>query len=386
MTMPRTETHALLVTSASQLATAHLAPRAAEIDQGLLFPDESIEHLARAGFLGLCVPERYGGTGADTLAFVLATEELAKACASTAFSLVAHAAACEAILLGGTEDQKQRYLPGLATGAKLGAFGVHEENSGVQAAAIETRATPQEEGFLLTGSKMFTTNGGTAGLFVVLARTETPGAPKEFSLLVVERDTTGFSIGPARSRMGLNGVASRDLVFQDCRISSDSPLGKCGDGLPLTKATAAFAMLGAAATSLGVAQVALDASIGHARARSIAGQPLAAHQAVQGLVAEMQADTAAARALLYDTARGWDPTLPGPAAEAFTAKLVASETAVRVTDRALQVHGGHGYARELPIERYYRDARGLTLHFMTAEMLRIKDACRDRRATSSTAK
>jgi len=374
MTMRRTETHALLVTSARQLATAHLAPRAAEVDQGLLVPDESIEHLGRAGFLGLCVPERYGGTGADTLAFVLATEELAKACASTAFSLVAHAAACEAILLGGTEDQKQRYLPGLATGAKLGAFGVHEENSGVQAAAIETRATPQEEGFLLTGSKMFTTNGGTAGLFVVLARTETRGAPKEFSLLVVERDTAGFSIGPARSRMGLNGVASRDLDFQDCRISSDSLLGKRGDGLPLTKATAAFAMLGAAATSLGVAQAALDASIGHARIRRISGQPLAAHQAIQALVAEMKADIAAARALLHETARGWDPLVAGPAADAFTTKLVASEMAVRVSDRALQVHGGHGYARELPIERYYRDARGLTLHFMTAEMLRINIA------------
>lgn len=133
-------------------------------------------------------------------------------------------------------------------------------------------------------------------------------------------------------------------------------------------------MLGAAATSLGVAQAAFDASIGHARTRGIAGQPLAAHQAVQALVAEMRADIAAARALLYDTARGWDPPVPGPAAEAFTAKLVASEMAVRVTDRALQVHAGHGYTRELPIERYYRDARGVTLHFMTAEMLRINIA------------
>jgi alkylation response protein AidB-like acyl-CoA dehydrogenase len=169
-------------------------------------------------------------------------------------------------------------------------------------------------------------------------------------------------------------VASRDLAFQDCRLSRDNLLGKSGEGLSLTKATAAFAMLGAAATSLGVAQAALEAAVAHARMRSIAGQPLGAHQAVRGLVAEMKAEIAAARALLHDTARHWDPTVPGPAAEAFTAKLVASEMAVRVTDRALQVHGGHGYARELPIERYYRDARGLTLHFMTAEMLRINIA------------
>lgn len=374
MKTPLTEAHALLVASARQLAAAHLAPRAAETDHGLLFPQEAIGHLARAGFLGLCIPSAYGGAGADALAFVLTIEEFAKACASTAFALVAHAAACEAILLGGTEEQRHRYLPQLATGAMLGAFAVHEESSGVQAAAIETRGTPDGGGFLLTGSKMFTTNGGAAGLFVVLARTEIPGAAKEFSLFVVERDTTGFSTGPPRPRMGLNGVASRDLVFQDCRVSRDNLLGKPGDGLRLTKATAAFAMLGAAATSLGVAQAALEASVAHARIRSIAGQPLAAHQAIQGLVAQMQADIAAARVLLYDTARGWDPSVPGPAADAFTAKLVASEMAVRVTDRALQVHGGHGYARELPIERYYRDARGLTLHFMTAEMLRISIA------------
>jgi butyryl-CoA dehydrogenase len=368
------EPHALIVASARQLAAAHLTPRAAEIDRDLLFPHEAIEHLARAGFLGLCVPSQYGGAGTDTLAFVLAIEEFAKACASTAFALVAHAAACEAILLGGTEEQRHRYLPQLATGAMLGAFAVHEESSGVQATAIETRATPDGRRFLLTGSKMFTTNGGAAGLFVILARTETPGAAKEFSLLVVERDTTGISTGPPRPRMGLNGVASRDLVLQDCRVDRDNLLGKPGDGLRLTKATAAFAMLGAAATSLGVAQAALEASVAHARIRSIAGQPLATHQAIQGLVAEMQADIAAARVLLYDTARGWDPSVPGPAADAFTAKLVASEMAVRVTDRALQVHGGHGYARELPIERYYRDARGLTLHFMTAQMLRINIA------------
>lgn len=368
------ETHVLLVASARQLAAAHLAPRAAEVDQNLLFPHQAIEHLARAGFLGLCVPVAYGGAGADALAFVLALEELAKACASTAFALVAHAAACEAILLGGSEEQRQRYLPALASGVTLGGFAIHEENSGVQATAIETRATREGEGFVLNGSKMFTTNGGAAGLFVVLARTEIPGAPKEFSLLVVERNTGGFSTGPPRPRMGLNGVASRDLVFQDCPVSGDNLLGKSGDGLRLTKATAAFAMLGAAATSLGVAQAALEASIGHARIRSIAGQPLAAHQAVQGLVAEMSTDIAAARALLYDTARCWDPVVPGPAAAAFTTKLVASEMAVRVTDRALQVHGGHGYGRELPIERYYRDARGLTLHFMTAQMLRINIA------------
>lgn len=368
------EPHGLIVASARQLAAAHLAPRAAEIDQSNLFSHEGIEHLARAGFLGLCVPPQYGGAWTDTLAFVLAIEELAKACASTAFSLVAHAAACEAILLGGTEEQRQRYLPALATGATLGAFAVHEENSGVQAAAIETRAVPDAEGCILTGSKMFTTNGGVAGLFVVLARTETAGAAKEFSLLVLDRDTSGFSAGPPRPRMGLNGVASRDLVFQDCRLFRDNLLGKPGEGLSLTKATAAFAMLGAAATSLGAAQAALEASVAHARMRSIAGQPLGAHQAVQGLVAEMKAEIAAARALLHDTARDWDPTVPGPAAEAFTAKLVASEMAVRVTDRALQIHGGHGYTRELPIERYYRDARGLTLHFMTAEMLRINIA------------
>lgn len=368
------DAHGLIVASARQLAAAHLAPRAAETDLCNLFPQEAIGHLARAGFLGLCIPSTYGGAGADALTFVLAIEELAKACASTAFALVVHSAACEGILLGGGEKQKQRYLPALATGATLGAFAIHEENAGVHAAAIETRAIPQGEGFILTGSKMFTTNGGVADLFVVLARTETPDAPKEFSLLLVERQTAGFSVGPPRLRMGLNGVASRDLVFQDCRVPGENLLGKPGEGLALTKATAAFAMLGAAAVSLGVAEAALQASIQHARTRTIGGQPLAAHQAVQGLVAAMKADVASSRSLVHETARGWDPSVAGPTAEAFTAKLVASEMAVRVADRALQVHGGHGYARELPIERYYRDARGLTLHFMTAEMLRINIA------------
>lgn len=360
----------LIQETARKIASQELAPNAAELDRDLSFPWPGIKKLAEAGLLGTFIPLEYGGGGTDALSFVLVTEELGKACASTAFSTGAHAAASRGILIAGTETQKEKYLPPLARGEKLGSFAVHEGNSGVIAAAIETSATLVGDHYIVNGSKIFNTNGGEAEVYLVLVRTDPSKGAQGISMLILERGTPGFSFGKVDSRLGLNGVSSRELIFQDCRVPRENLLGEEGKGLPLTVSIAAFAMLGAGAVSLGIAQAALEASIRHAKDRTISGQPIGVHQAIQFLIAEMSADVEAARSLLYTVAFKWDKAAIGSALDAFRAKLVTTEMAVAVTNKALQVHGGHGYTKDLPIERYFRDARGITLHFMTAEMLK----------------
>lgn len=361
----------LIQQTANEIAQKELAPRAAETDRTYTFPWDGLRRLAAAGMLGMTVPLNYGGGSADTLSFVLATEEIAKACASTALIIVSHAAVCKCILTGGNEAQKKRFLPSLARGEKIGAFAVHEENSGAVASAIETMAVADGDYYIVNGSKIFITNAGEAEIFLVLVRTNKLKGPQGISLLVIEKGTPGFSLGVEYKKMGLNGVSSRELVFQGCRVPRENLLGREGEGLQIVaNAIVGFGFLGAAAISLGIAQKALDASIKHGKRRVIAGQPIGAHQGIRYLIAEMSIAVDAARSLLYWTVSKSEDTSSYRIVDALKAKLFASEMAVEVTNKALQVHGGHGYSNDLPIERYYRDARGLTLHFKTSELLK----------------
>ena len=354
-----------------KIAQKELAPRAAEIDKTHSFVWEGLKKLKEADVLGLAIPTEYEGMGMDTLSFVLAVEEIAKACGSTALSFVSHAVCSYIILSFGTDEQKKKYLPSMAKGERLGAFCVHESNCGSNALALETKAVLEKNEYVVNGSKIFITNAQEAEIYAVLVRTDPTKGPQGISMLLIEKGTNGFSFGKQEEKMGLNGTSSCELFFQDCRVPKENLLGNEDEGLKIVaQAIIGFGFFGAAAISLGIAQAALDASIKHAKERVIAGNPIGANQLMRALITEMSLGVDTTRAFLYATASRRDVNPSGPIVDALKVKLYASEAAIDVTDKALQVHGGHGYCRDFPIERYYRDARGLTLHFKTTELLK----------------
>ncbi|MBI2305082.1 MAG: acyl-CoA dehydrogenase family protein [Chloroflexi bacterium] len=365
-----TEEQALIKKTAGDIARDVLAPRAAELDRSYSFPRYGLDKLAETGMMGMVIPPPLGGAGTDTLSFLLATEELAKACPSTALVFVTHVAASLGILVGGKEDTKRKLLPQLARGEKLAAFAATETGSGSNPLAVTTTARTQSEHYAINGSKVFITSGGEADAYVVLARTSDAPGPAGLSALLVEKGTPGFTFGRRDERMGLNGTSSRELFFDNCLVPRENLLGQEGGYLPLGMAIAGLGALGAAAMAVGIAQAALDASIQHGKERLMGGQPIGNFQGVQFLVSEMSATVNAGRAFLYWAAFLRDNPPPGPPVFALKAKLFCTEMAVEVAHKALQVHGGQGYTRDLPIERYYRDARGLTLHFSPSEPLK----------------
>jgi len=357
--------------SAAELARREFAPIAAEIDRSAAFPWDNFRKLAQCGFTGMNVPEHLGGSGADVLSFVLAIEEIAKVCGSTALVLLAHHFATQGIVLAGSPEVKAKFLPPLAKGEKLAAFAVHEPNSGCAHSAIETKAVKTDDRYLVSGSKFFVTSAGEADIYLVLVITDRSRGQQGFSLLLVEKGTPGMSFGKVYDRLGFRGTSGRDIYFEEASVPCGNLLGRKGDGLKLLGAIGGrFAMLGAAAISLGIAGAAFEASLRHAKERTAGGKALMEHQAVRLMIAEMSLGIDAARSFLYCAARGaGNPPMPSPP-WTQKAKIFASETAVSVTNKAMQIHAGHGYCTDLPVERYFRDARGLTFHFGTTEMLK----------------
>jgi len=355
-----------------KIAQKELAPRAAEVDKTGSFVWEGLKKLKEADILSIAIPSEYGGMGMNTVSFVLAIEEIAKACASTALAVVSHSICSYIILCAGNNKQKEMYLPSMTKGEKLGAFCVHESNCGSDVLAIETKAVLKEDKYIVNGSKIFITNAQEADIYTVLIRTDPSKGPQGISMLLIEKDTEGFSFGKKEEKMGLRGTSSRELFFQDCRVPKENLLGKEGEGLKaVSQAIIGFGFFGAAAISLGIAQAALDASIKHAKERVIAGSPIGSNQLIQSLVTEMSLGVDTTRALLYSAASRRDTNPACPIVDALKIKLYASEVAIDVTNKALQIYGGHGYCRDFPLERCYRDARGFTLHFKTTELLKV---------------
>ena len=370
MDLSLTKDQELVRETVRKIAQKELAPKAAEVDRTGSFVHEQLKKLKEADALGLAVPSEYEGMSLDPLSFILSIEEIAKACASTALSVVSHSICSYIILCAGNEEQKKKYLPSMAKGERLGAFCVHESNCGSNALAIETKAVSDGDEYIINGSKIFITNAQEAKIYAVLVRTDPSKGPQGISMLLVEKDTSGLSFGKKEEKMGLNGTSSRELFFQDCRVPKGNLLGKEGEGLKIVSQTIiGFGFFGASAISLGLAQAALDASIKHAKERVIAGTPIGANQLIQSLITEMSLGIDTTRVFLYSAASRRDTNPPGSIVDALKVKLYASEMAIDVTNKALQIHGGHGYCRDFPIERYYRDARGLTLHFKTTELL-----------------
>jgi len=356
---------------AEKVAVEKLAPHASEIDQNRAFPWENIRALREAGFHRLITDEKEEGMGYGRIAFASTVKEVAKACASTALIYVSHSIAAKAIEYGGSETTKKTFLSEMLKGRCLGAFAVHEPDSGSNSGAITTRAKKEGSSYIVNGSKFFVTSAGEADVYLVLVRTDPEKGPQGMSTLLIEKDAPGLSFGRMEDKMGLRSTSSREISFSDCRVPVGNLIGKEGEGTQIIgKAVIGWGFFGAAAISIGVAKSATDLAIKHAKERIIAGQPIAAHQAVQFMITDMILETEAAEALLTACATQADSNPDTAIFNGLKTKLFASEKAVNVANLAIQVMGGHGYCRDYIVERLFRDARGLTLHFKTSEWLR----------------
>jgi alkylation response protein AidB-like acyl-CoA dehydrogenase len=353
------------------VAQAEFAPRAREVDESARFPKENFDRLAELGLMGLPIPETYGGGGSDTVSYALAVEELSAACGSTGLIYAAHVSlGCSPFYLFGSEDQKRRYLPPLARGEGFGAFGLTEPHAGSDAGATRTTALKTERGWRLNGQKMWITSGGIADTVIATARAEDGGADLGVTCFIVERGMTGFVAGKDEPKMGLKGSITSQLFFENCEVPAENLLGAPGDGLKQMLITLDGGRISIGAMALGIGRAALEAALAYAKERIAFGKTIAEYQAVQWKLADCATLLDAARLFVYRAAWLKDQ---GRAftKEAAQAKLVASEAAEKACFEAIQIHGGMGYSREFPVERYYRDNRLTEIGEGTSEIQRL---------------
>jgi butyryl-CoA dehydrogenase len=356
---------------ARRLAKERIAPTAGERDRNGAFPREAIEVLGASGLLGMVVAENNGGVSAPRTALASLATELGRACASTALVAVSHIIAEKAIETAASDLVKGQWLPKMMAGRYLGAFAVHESNSGSNAGAITTTARKNGDEYVVNGSKFLITSAGEAEVYLVLVRTDPEKGPQGMSTLLIEKDALGLSLGHPEDKMGLRSSSSREMFFNDCRVPAANLVGVEGGGLQVIgRNIIDWGFFGAAGISVGIAQAAVGLAVKHAMDRTIAGQPIGVHQAVQSMIADMIVQSEAAETLLSSCAGKADASPTSAIINGLKAKLFASESAVEVTNNAIQVMGGHGYCRDYTVERLFRDARGLMLHFKTSEWLR----------------
>ena len=353
-------------------AETEVKPLAAEVDEQERFPAETVEKMAKMGMLGIIVPKEYEGAGGDYNMYISAVEELSKHCATTGVILSAHTSLCVApILEYGNEEQRRKYLPDLASGRKLGAFGLTEPNAGTDAANQQTVAVEMEDHYLLNGSKIFITNAGYASTYIIIAITgKTPKGP-EMSAFIVEKAFEGFSVGKKEKKMGIRGSATCELIFENVKLPKENLLGKRGDGFKIAMKTLDGGRIGIAAQALGIAEGALDSAIGYVKSRKQFGRSISQFQNTQFQLADMATKVAAAKGLVYAAVNAKQNKLPTLSVNAAQAKLFAAETAMDVTTKAVQLHGGYGYTREYPVERMMRDAKITEIYEGTSEVQRM---------------
>jgi len=363
--------HEMLRTLYQEFAEKEIAPIAAEIDETCEFPLENVKKMGKLGLLGIPFPKEYGGTGGDQLAYVMATEELSRACATHGVIHAAHTSLCCApIYQFGNEEQKQKYLVPLAKGEKLGAFGLTEPNAGTDASAQQTVAVLDSDHYVLNGTKIFITNGGYAETYVIFAMTNQSKGLKGISAFIVEKGTPGFTFGKKEHKLGIRASSTTELVFQECRVPKENLLGKEGEGFKIAMQTLDGGRMGVGAQALGIAQAALDEAVKYAKERTQFGKPLANFQAIQWMIADMATQIDAARYLVYRAAWLKDNKKPY-GKESAMAKLYASETASFCANKAIQVHGGYGFIKEYKVERLIRDAKITEIYEGTSEVQRM---------------
>jgi alkylation response protein AidB-like acyl-CoA dehydrogenase len=348
-----------------------IMPIAKDIDQEARFPWEVVEKMGSLGYFGVQIPRELGGAAMDALSYTLVIEEVSRACGALGLCLAVHyGVATYPILAFGTEEQKQKWIPPLARGEKIGAFCLTEPNAGSDAAGVESTAVRDNDHYVLNANKVFVTNGGVADTCLMFVRTDPDAGRKGISVVVAERGTPGFVAGDVEDLCGMRANPVSSIRLYDCRVPVGNLLGREGMGLRIGLQSLDTGRMGIAAQALGIAQAAFDESIRYAKQRRQFGVPISAHQAIQTMIADMATQLDAARLMVYRAAILSDQGKPF-GQESAMAKLFASETACSITDMAVQIHGGYGYSKSYPVERYYRDARVTKIYEGTSEIHRI---------------
>jgi len=366
-----TPTQMMIQQMVREFAQQEIQPLAAYTDETSTFPRGSVEKMQRYGLLGMNIPAQFGGGGADAVSYVIAVEEISKVCATTGVILSAHNSLfCDPLWKFGTPAQQEKYLVPAASGKKLGAFALTDPNAGTDAASPVTRAIKVENGYRISGSKIFITNGGEADFYVIFAMTDASKGTRGISAYVIEKGWPGFDFGRVEHKMGIHGSSTRELIFRDLFVPQENLLGEEGKGFKIAMQTLDGGRIGIAAQAVGIAQGALDHTVTYIKQRKQFNQEIAKFQAVQFTIADMQTRTSAARLLTYQAADAKDRGLPY-SEQAAMAKLYASETAGYVASKAVQLHGGYGYTMEYPVERMMRDAKITEIYEGTSEVQRM---------------
>ena len=354
-----------------EFAEKEVKPLAAEIDEQERFPLETVEKMGKIGLMGIPIPKEYGGAGATNQIYTMCVEELSRVCATTGVVVSAHTSlCCSPILEFGTEEQKKKYLPKLASGEWIGAFGLTEPNAGTDASAQQTFAEERDDHYVLNGNKIFITNAQYGHVYVIFAMTDKSQGNKGISAFIVEKGFPGFSIGKPELKRGIRGSATCELIMENCIVPKENLLGRVGQGFKIAMKTLDGGRVGIASQALGIAQGAMDETVKYTKERKQFGRSIAKFQNTQFQMADMQVRVDAARLLVRRAAYLKDQGQPY-SFEAAEAKLFAAETAMFVTTKAVQYHGGYGYTREYPVERMMRDAKITEIYEGTSEVQRM---------------
>jgi butyryl-CoA dehydrogenase len=354
-----------------EFAEERVKPVRAELDEKEEFPREILDELGRMDLMGLYIPEEYGGYGAESmLDFVIAIEELSRVCIGVSVSYAANALGADPILIGGSDEQKKKYLPPLASGEKLAAFALTEPNAGSDAGAVATTAVKKGDKYILNGTKQWITNGGEADTYTVIAVTDKSKGPRGVSCFIVEKDTPGFNFGKKEDKMGIRASATRELIFEDCEVPAENLIGREGAGFMTAMRTFDISRPGIAAQGVGLAQGALDEAVNYAKQRIQFGKPIIANQGLQWMLADMATKVETARAMTYAVCRHIDTGAKGYSKYSAICKLYAGDIAMQVTTDAVQILGGYGFMREYPVEKMMRDAKILQIYEGTNQIQR----------------
>jgi len=369
--MELTEEQQMIQDTARRFAETELKPIARDIDKNAEIPLEIYKKMGEIGFLGLVIPPEYGGTGTDTVCYSIVVEELARVCGSTALVVAAHnSLGCNPICIAGTEAQKKKYLPGLASGEHLGSFCLTEPQAGSDASGTQPRAVKDGDKYVINGNKIFVTNGALANTFILTAMTSPELGVHGISALIAEKSYPGFAVGTHEKKLGVRGSSTTEIVFDNCEVPAENLLGEEDKGFRVFMKTLDGGRISIAAMALGLAQGAMEAAVEFAKDRQQFGKPIADFQAIQNMIAEMATDIHAARVMIYDTSRMKDDGV-NYSTESAISKLFASEMAMRATADAIQIHGGYGYTSDYPVERMYRDAKLTTIGEGTSEIQKL---------------
>jgi len=356
---------------ARKIARERVAPNAARYDEAEAYPEDSIRALIESGLYGIWVPEAYGGNAMGALALALVCEEIAAACAATGTQYLDQPLGGIPILLAGTDEQKKRFLPRLATGELLCAYSLSEPAAGSDAAGLKTTAVRKGDHYVLNGSKQWCTNGDHADVITVFATLDPSKRARGVTAFLVEKGTPGFSVGKKERKMGIRASPTVALHFSDCAVPVGNRLGAEGEGFKLAMRTLDMTRPATGSLGLGIAQAALDAAVGYAKERQQFGQPIGAFQGIQFMLADMAMAVHAARLMIHHCARQLDAGITGNTYEASMAKCFAADAAMKVTTDAVQIFGGYGYTREFPVERYMRDAKIMQIYEGTNQIQRV---------------